>query len=99
MAKKPDITNPFAKTSPGETERRASNEDLDQGRTISVGVGLKEGEVAVIDQFAGELGVTRNALMRWALRWFLLELRAGRIDLSRFVEAPPEPRKNLRLPG
>lgn len=51
------------------------------GRTISVGVGLKEGEVSLFDDMAGELGITRNAIMAWALRHFLKQYQAGAIDL------------------
>jgi len=55
--------------------------DKDLGRSISVGVGLKESEVAEFDRLAGMLGFTRNAIMAWALRHFLREHKAGRITV------------------
>lgn len=56
-------------------------EPKELGRTISVGVGLKEGEVAVFDDIAEDLGISRNAIMAWALRNFLKQYQAGSIDL------------------
>lgn len=67
------------------------------GRTISVGVGLKEGEVAELDRIVEDLGITRNALMRYAIRNFLKQYHAGSINLARDIEEP-EARRRLRMP-
>lgn len=56
-------------------------EPRELGRTISVGVGLKEGEVAEIDDIAASVGLSRNAIMGWALRHFLKAYRAGNLEL------------------
>ena len=53
----------------------------DLGRTKSVGVGLREGEINAFDAIASELGVSRNALMAWALRRFLREHREGVVNI------------------
>lgn len=47
----------------------------------SMGVGLRASEVAELASIAAGLGVTRNALAAWALRWFLAEHRAGRVTV------------------
>lgn len=58
--------------------------DREMGRTISVGVGLKEGEVAEIDELAGDLGFARNAVLGWLIRYGMRKIRDG--DLSIPVE-------------
>jgi len=51
------------------------------GRTLSVGVGLKESEVDMLDAIAAELGIARNALLRYLVRFGLSEYRAGRLEV------------------
>ncbi|GBC84462.1 hypothetical protein HRbin11_00891 [bacterium HR11] len=53
---------------------------LQTGRTISVGIGLKEGEIAFLDAVARQVGRSRNALLRYAVRRFIEALQAGTID-------------------
>ncbi len=65
------------------------------GRTIPVGVGLKEAEVAELDKIVDTLDITRNALMRYAIRYFLSQYSAGAIKLD--VEEP-EVKKKLKMP-
>lgn len=67
------------------------------GRTLSVGVGLKESEVTMLDAVAQELDVTRNAVMRYALRYFLKAYRTGKADPAADVEMPPV-KKRLHMP-
>jgi hypothetical protein len=66
------------------------------GRTVSVGVGLKESEVAELNQVAAELGIARNELMGYALRRFLAEVREGRLNLAGQMETTT--RRRLRKP-
>lgn len=90
----------FKRTEAGESEVDLS--DLDKGNIQSTGVGLRKGEIEALDSVGRSLGdppVARNALIRWAVRYFLRDYRAGKIDLSGFVEEPPPPRKSLRFPG
>jgi len=68
-----------------------------EGRTLSVGVNLKESELALYEQLARDLGVARTALMRYALRFFLREVLAGRVDVQKDVYTP-ERRNKLRMP-
>ena len=96
MAKKrANLDNIFKSTEPGNM----TTPDVvpATGRTISVGVGLKEGEVAMLDEIVDQLDVTRNALMRYAIRYFLTQYIAGEINLADDVEAP-EPKKRLKMP-
>ena len=97
MAKrKADLNQIFKSTEPGG---KAAAEDAvpAKGRTVSVGVGLKESEVDMLDEIADTLGVSRNALMRYALRHFLTQYVTGEINPAEDVEAP-EPKKRLKMP-
>lgn len=95
MARKPTLNNPLAKTSKGEPVDAA---DLDAGNIRTTGVGLRDGELQAVDNLAERLGVARNALLRFAIRWFILETRAGNVELDQFVEIPPEPKRRLKMP-
>lgn len=89
------LDNIFKKTESGITTPTA--EVPSTGRTLSVGVGLKESEVALLDEIAKELDVTRNALMRYGLRYFLGQLQAGKLDMAKDVQEP-EMKKRLKMP-
>jgi len=66
------------RTDPGA----ASGESLQTGRTVSVGIGLKEGEIAFLDAVARQVGRSRNALLRYAVRRLIEEIRSGALDLK-----------------
>jgi len=66
----------------------------DVDRTLPVGVGLKQSELRELDAIARELGIARNALMRYGLAYFLREYRAGNIDVT--IER--EERRRVRMP-
>lgn len=65
----------------------------DVDRTLPVGVGLKASEVAALDDIAAELGIARNAIMRFAIRYFLAEYEAGRVTL----EVETETKNRLKM--
>ncbi len=71
---------------------------LSKGRTIPIGVGLREGEIRYLDEIAEDNDVTRHAILHYAVRSFLIDYRAGKIDLSPMLEEPPVPKKKLKLP-
>jgi len=77
----------------------ADNSDLDKGIIKSSGIGIREGERAALDEIAALLGVSRNAILRYMVRWFIIEYRAGKIDLAAHVKEPPPQKKKLDLPG
>ena len=93
MAKRP----PVALTKPtGKPPDTAAGAIPATGRTIPVGVGLKESEVHMLDEIGQDVGLARNALMRYAVRFFLREYIAGRVDLAGSVET--ETKRRLRMP-
>ena len=96
MAKKqtPSMSNIFQKTEPGPAP--ADNSDINQGNIKPVGVGLTAGEISAIDTIGEQNQLTRNALLRFAARRFIIEYRAGRINLE--TEAPPPPKRKLKMP-
>ena len=69
------------------------HEKVEMGRTISIGVGLKEGEVAEIDKLAAETGFTRNAIMGWMIRHCMKGIR------ERSLKLPIEEVTQRRLGG
>jgi len=96
MAKDPNI-NIFSKTEQ-EQNQDINITDLETGRTIPQGVGLKEGTINALQVLADQYGISRNALMKWAIRRFLIDLRAEKINLAEYIEAPPKPKHKLKMP-
>ena len=95
MAKQ-QLDDIFKKTEGKSTTKPEKSAEVPTGgRTISVGVGLKEAEVAELDKIVEKLDITRNALMRYAIRYFLNQYSAGKIKLN--VEEP-EVKKKLKMP-
>ena len=72
------------------------NSDLDLGRIMPSGVGLRTGEIAALDQIALRHDVARNGLIRFAVRKFILDYRAGEIDLGIITEPKPVTRRPLQ---
>ena len=56
------------------------------GRTLPTGIGLKESEMALLDELAESCECSRNFLMRWFVRRGLAEHLAGTL---------PEPPRRL----
>lgn len=78
--------------------RSLNNSDLSRGKTIPIGVGLREGELNYLDEIALENSITRHEILHYAVRTFLIDYREGRVDLSPMLEEPPVQKKKLRLP-
>jgi len=97
-----DWQNPLAKTEqPSGKPWPVDNSDLDEGRIVANGVGLRQGELDALDQIGQRHDLARNALIRFAVRRFLLAWRAGEIDLEKAAEAKPpvrQPRRRLKMP-
>ena len=95
---KSGLDDVFKKTESGPSEIDVS--DLDRGNIQSTGVGLRKGEIDALDALGASLGgIARNALIRFAVRSFLLDYRAGKVDLSSYVKEPAPPKPSLRFPG
>ena len=86
---------PILECSAGRAE--ANTSDLEKGRIQTVGIGLYEGEMLALDNLAVSLGVTRNQIMRLAIRKFLLDVRSGNFDPDQLVETP-QFKKRVILP-
>ena len=75
------------------------NSDLNAGKIAPVGTGLTLGEKEALKAIAASQEITLNALMRYALQRFIVDVRAGRIDLDA-EQAEPEPaKKRLKKPS
>lgn len=68
--------------------------DLDAGKLKTISVGLKEGEIAALDQVADTLGLARNSLTRYIIRRFLVDYQAGRVE----VEVEEKVNRSPKLP-
>jgi hypothetical protein len=89
--------NPLKPTAGQRQPEPADNADLDEGRIISAGVGITEGELAAVDSIADRVGVKRNALMRLAVRLFIEQVRAGEIRPDDYFLEPERPAKRLKI--
>lgn len=69
-----------------------------EGPIKSITVGLRRSEIELVEAIAQEHEIARNALLRYAVRHFLTEYAAGRVDLAASIEAPPPPKKRLIMP-
>lgn len=52
-----------------------------EGYTRPISVGLKESELAILDQIADKEGVARNAVMRFFLRQAMTQYLAGQLEI------------------
>jgi hypothetical protein len=96
--KQTGVENIFARTEPIGADQPVDTSDLNEGNIRAVGVGLTGGEMAAVQAIADSLGLARNAVLRYAVRWFVLQYRAGRIDLAKSVQEPPPPKKKVSRP-
>jgi len=95
--KQPDLSGIFRSTEApdrDQAERSAPASTPERDRTLPIGVGLKQSELAQLDAIAAELGIARNALMRWAVAYFLREYRAGRVA----IDVETEERRRVKMP-
>ena len=60
------------------TPSREREPDMDKVRPV--GVTLAGSEIAKLDKLADDLGVSRNHLMRYLIRYGVRELEAGRLE-------------------
>ena len=69
-----------------------------EGINKNVTVGLRLSESDLVEGIAAEYGVSRNAVMRYAIRYFLRDYLNGRIDLASDVKTPTIPQNRLEMP-
>jgi hypothetical protein len=80
-----------------KADEEADNADLDEGIIKSAGVGITEGELRAVDDLAAKHGASRNALMRLAVRLFIENVRAGRVNLEEYFVEPERPRRRSKI--
>lgn len=102
MAKKLDLNILGTPNKSQAQSRPASSTEVEvpaTGRTVTTGVGLKESELALIDQIVdkSDREIARNAILRYAVRYFLKAYLSGQVDPLKDVEVP-KPKKKLRMP-
>ena len=86
MAKEPTI-NIFSKTE--EPDNQAADlSDLKAGNVKPQGVGLTEGTIKALDSIAQQYKISRNALIKLAVRRFILDYRTGNINLKELIQVP-----------
>ena len=61
-------------------------------------MGTPEFSVPVLQALAARHDVTKGAIMRIALRYFLVKVRAGEVNPEDYLEEPGKPSKRTRLP-
>ena len=69
-----------------------------KGKSSSISMGLRASEIELLNEIADRYQVSRNALLRLAVRRFLGDVVNGRIDLETMIEAPPPPKRRIVLP-
>ena len=93
----PDI---FAPTSAApRVQPAADNSDLNTGKIGPVSAGLMTGEKMALKDIAAQNDLTINALMRFALRRFIIDVRTGKIDIQAALDEPKPEKKRLKLPN
>jgi len=71
----------------------APGEPVNKGSYRSVGLGLKELELAEVEAIAAQYDLSRNAILRLAVLRFLEQVRAGKVSIEDYKE-PPKPAKH-----
>lgn len=97
MADKPKLSV-FARTGPAEHEQSGDIGDLDSGHVRPIGIGLRDGFIAALDSIAAEHGISRGGLIRVALWLFVKDYRAGKVDMTPFIDQPEPPRNRVKFP-
>lgn len=87
----------FEKTGAGQPA--TDNSDLESGKVRPIGVGLREGTVSALDEIADQYEISRGGVMRLALQLFIIDHRAGKVNLSQYLEEPPPPKKKIISPA
>lgn len=95
MAKRATISKDlFRATEEGAPEVEVPAEGINKNVTV----GLRLSEADLVEGIAEEYGISRNAVLRYAVRHFLKDYLNGRIDLASSVKTPPIPQNRLEMP-
>ena len=97
MAKREPLKILMPTERPTAQTGQAADELPATGRTIATGFGLKESEHDALKAIADEHGLAVNAVGRFAIRFFILAYRAGKVSLDDRITEPPKPKRRLRM--
>lgn len=93
MARRKDVSEALKGLvgEPGPQAERAAEEgparaEPAQDYTRSISVGLKQSEIATLDDIAAQERVKRNAVMAFFLRWAIKQYRAGELEIPTETE-------------
>lgn len=103
VKKDQDWPNPLKPTEPAQKldawgRAIQDNDDLDRGRILTNGVGLREGELDALESMQAKYGLSRNALIRLAVRKLILAERAGTADIQAIDPDIKQPRRKPIYP-
>jgi hypothetical protein len=90
-----------------KTGGELTSNDLDRGKIKPISVGLREGEIGLLEAIGAKVGdllegqpVARNAIMRIAIRDFLEAYLSGEkttAELADLFETPEKPKPKLKF--
>ena len=60
----------------------------EDGYIRNTGVGLRESEIEIVDRYAEQIGMGRNAIIREAVRLLIQQIESGLITLTSEAVAP-----------
>lgn len=97
--RKSTIKDSLTKATAAAKPNAATDEEIlpRDGYTRPVGIGLKENEIAAIDEIADHYDVSRHSLMVYAIRQFIIGHIKGEVDLSDRITEPPKKQNKLNL--
>lgn len=59
-------------------------------KTSNVSVGLKQFDVAMVEDTALELGITKNAYLAWCIRYCNLQFKKGKLPIREHIKKTVE---------
>jgi hypothetical protein len=89
-------TDPTARTARAADELESI--DLDQEPTVSTGLGIRKGELLAVELLAQRYDVSRNAFIKFCIRYIITEVREGRLDPSEYLRPAERPKREFNFP-
>ena len=59
-------------------------------RTSNVSVGLRQFDVAMVEDTAFELGISKNAYLAWCIRYCNLQFKRGKLPIREHIKKTVE---------
>ena len=67
---------------PRQMSKSSRDLNLNSGELKSINVNIQEGQLIAIDELAWKIGVSRDALLRYALGYFSQQHKAGLVTIK-----------------